>query len=129
MGVELPGPLRRRVRSLLVACDGQGEAGRAERARCRRGLQRWASEPGLDTWLWRVPQGDAERLWSALDARARELREAGSADTLEQARGDALAEALGAAITTTVSIVVTVPTAEPATPLGDAGSATAIGKT
>ena len=127
VGVELPGPLRRRVRSLLVACDGQGEAGRAERARCRRGLQRWASEPGLDTWLWRVPQGDAERLWSALDARARELREAGSADTLEQARGDALAEALGAAITTTVSIVVTVPTAEPATPLGDAGSATAIG--
>ena len=54
-------------------------------------------------------------------------REAGSADTLEQARGDALAEALGAAITTTVSIVVTVPTAEPATPLGDVGSATAIG--
>jgi hypothetical protein len=122
VGVELPGPLRRRVRSLLVACDGQGEAGRAERARCRRGLQRWASEPGLDTWLWRVPQADSERLWSALDARARELRAAGSADTLEQARGDALTEELGKTIITTVSIVVTVPTGSAATTVGGTDS-------
>jgi hypothetical protein len=122
VGVELPGPLRRRVRSLLVACDGQGEAGRAERARCRRGVQRWASEPGLDTWLWRVPQADSERLWSALDARARELRAAGSADTLEQARGDALTEELGKTIITTVSIVVTVPTGSAATTVGGTDS-------
>lgn len=123
---ELPGPLRRRVRALRVACDGVGEAGRAEQARQRRGLQRWAGEPGLDTWLWRLPQQQSESLWSGVDARARELRAAGAAHTLEQARGDALEELLAGQVTANVSVVITVPCVVPAEGVVQQGGASGV---
>lgn len=125
VGVELAGPLRRRVRQVVAALDDEGVAERAASARQQRRVQRWASGDGMDTWQWRVPAAQSLTAWEALEARARTLHAEGETETLDQARSDAMFAMLLGGSAGSWRVVISVPAAAAgaAGPAGAAGHA------
>ncbi len=70
--------LRRRSRRLLARISPDLLRQRAERARSRTGLRRWAAEPGIDEWHGTFPSEDAASAWAAIDQLAHDLVAAGT---------------------------------------------------
>lgn len=106
--VQSAGPLRRRVATTLARIDGAVTEARRERELARRGLTRRVESSGLDRWDGVYPVEQARLAWEAVDARAREILDAGEADGLAQARADAHLQLLLAQVTATIHLHPTV---------------------
>lgn len=119
-----PGRLRAAVRREALLADPASMAERAERARPRRRVARWVSEPGMDQWSWLVPAEQSIAAWAAMDQRAQALRSSGAADTLDQARSDALFELITSGVRLSLKLVVAT-SAGALSDLGDAGTGAA----
>ena len=103
--------LRRRCRRLLARISPDLLRQRAELARSRTGLRRWAAEPGIDEWHGTFPSEDAASAWAAIDHLAHDLVAAGTCSSIEQARGKALTDLVTGNATVEVQVVLTVPAA------------------
>lgn len=106
---ETAGPLRRRTRSALNRLAPEVLAARVTAERARRGLHRSTEACGLDHWEAWLPVESSRPAWAAVTERAQERLRAGEADTLAQARADALLDLVLGRATGTWSLQVTVP--------------------
>jgi hypothetical protein len=84
------GPLRRLVAATAARLAPDAVAAEADRASERRSLTRRHGEHGLDQWRADVLAEQSSTAWAAVTERARQLVRDGHADTLTQARADAL---------------------------------------
>lgn len=106
---ETAGPLRRRVRRLLPP---EVLAARAAGERERRGLHRSTASLGVDHWAAWLPVETSRPAWAAVTTLAQDYLRAGRAETLAQARADALGDLVLGRATTTVVLHPTVPLEE-----------------
>ena len=86
------GPLRRFVARTVARLFPEAVADEAERARERRGLTRVTGEHGTDQWRAELAVEQSRLAWSAVTERARQLVRDGEADSLTQARADAMTQ-------------------------------------
>ncbi|MBM6405574.1 hypothetical protein JQN72_15115 [Phycicoccus sp. CSK15P-2] len=108
--------LRRRARRMLARISPDLVRKRAERARSESRLERWASEPGVDTWHGTFPSEEACRAWAAVDALAQRYVADGVCAHVDRARAKALTDLVEGSATVDVSVVLTTPagyTSEP----------------
>jgi hypothetical protein len=101
--------LRRRCRRMLARVSPDLLRQRARRARSECRLERWASEPGVDTWHGTFPSEEAVRAWAALDALAHRYVADGVCDRIDRARAKALTDLVTGNATITTELVLTVP--------------------
>ncbi len=129
---ETAGPLRRRTRKVLGALAPEVLAARVARAQERRGLHRCTEPDGLDHWQAWLPAQGARPAWAAVTELAQSYLREGRADTLAQARADALLDLLLGRACGSYAFHVTVPVsalaqtadaAQPGSPESAAGSA------
>ncbi len=104
-----------RCRAILGRIDEQLLRDRATRARASRGLFRGFGEPGVEEWRLVLPAEQAGPLWAAVDGPAQQAVRDGAADTIAQARSDALAGLVMQQTTGTWVVHLTTPAAGPAT--------------
>ncbi|PKW27190.1 HNH endonuclease signature motif containing protein [Phycicoccus duodecadis] len=105
--------LRRRTRRILARVSPDLLRQRAVRARAATGLRRWASEPGVDTWMGTFPSEQSAAAWAAVDRLAHDYVRDGRCTTVEQARGQALTDLVCANATVDVRVVLAVPSGTP----------------
>ncbi|WP_404386587.1 HNH endonuclease [Knoellia locipacati] len=86
------GPLRRFVARTVARLFPEAVADDAEKARERRGLTRVTGEHGTDQWRAELEVEKSRLAWSAVTERARQLVRDGHADSLTQARADAMTQ-------------------------------------
>ena len=87
-----PGPLRRFVARTAAEVDPDAVAQEAEDERERRGLTRRTGAHGTDHGRGDFNVEHARGAWDAVTARAKQLVRDGQAETLQQARADAMME-------------------------------------
>jgi hypothetical protein len=110
LGKEPPAALRRRVRQVLGAVDGDLLRARAATARSARSLRRWpGEEPGVDTWLGSFPVEQARSGWAVIDGLARQYVRDGRASRVDEARADALMDLIHSRATGTFTVQLAVP--------------------
>ena len=109
--------LRRRCRRLLARVSPDLLRQRARRARAGSRLERWASEPWVDTWHGTFPSEEAALAWAAVDALAQRYVADGTCATVDRARARALTDLVTGNADVSAEIVLTVPhpDAEPGT--------------
>jgi hypothetical protein len=109
--------LRRRCRRLLARVSPDLLRQRARRARAGSRLERWASEPGVDTWHGTFPSEEAALAWAAVDALAQRYVADGTCATVDRARARALTDLVTGNADVSADVVLTVPhpDAEPGT--------------
>ncbi|KRE62272.1 HNH endonuclease signature motif containing protein [Nostocoides sp. Soil756] len=105
--------LRRRTRRILARVSPDLLRQRAVRARAATGLRRWASEPGVDTWMGTFPSEQSAAAWAAVDRLAHDYVRGGRCTTIEQARGQALTDLVCSNATVDVRVVLAVPAGAP----------------
>lgn len=103
--------LAEQARRTLCRIDATLLRARAERARAARGLTRGLGEPGMEHWRLDLPAELAGPLWAALDVPAQRLVREGGADTIAQARLDALLALTHGRLVGRFDVVLTVPSA------------------
>ena len=86
------GPLRRFVARTAAQVDPEAVAKEADDERERRGLTRRTGTQGTDHWRGDFRVEHARGAWAAVTERARQLVRDGLAETLQQARADAMME-------------------------------------
>jgi hypothetical protein len=111
--------LRRRCRRVLARVSPELLRERARRARSESRLERWASEPGVDTWHGTFPSEEAARAWAAVDALAQRYVADGTCERIDRARAKALTDLVEGNATVDVRVLLTVP----ASSLGSAPAA------
>ncbi|MFW5472982.1 DUF222 domain-containing protein [Knoellia sp. CPCC 206450] len=84
------GPLRRLAARTVARLFPETVADEAERVRARRTLTRVTGEHGVDTWRGDVLVEQSRPAWAAVTELARRLVREGHADSLAQARSDAM---------------------------------------
>jgi hypothetical protein len=84
---------------------------RAVVARSESRLERWASEPGVDTWHGTFPSEEAARAWAAVDGLAQRYVADGVCATIDRARARALTDLVTGNATVEVQVSLTVPAA------------------
>jgi hypothetical protein len=95
--------LARRIGRTTCTVDPAGADERAEAARARRGVSRWAEPEGQACLQIRGPAAEVEAIYQALDARGRRMRREAAATTaplgtLDQWRFDAAAAVASAVL-------------------------------
>ncbi len=108
-GVETGPQLRRRVRRMLARVSPDLVRQRARRARAESRLERWAGEPGVDTWHGTFPSEEAAVAWAAVDALAQRYVDDGTCERVDRARAKALTDLVTGNATVEVAVVLTVP--------------------
>jgi hypothetical protein len=106
---DTAGPLRRRARKLLGSLAPEVLEARVREARTRRGLHRSTEPDGLDHWEAWLPVESARPAWTIVTQLAQDHLRAGRAETLAQARADALCELLVGDARGSYAFHVTVP--------------------
>ncbi len=101
--------LRRRCRRMLARVCPDLLSQRIRRARSESRLERWASEPGVDTWHGTFPSEEAARAWAAVDALAQQYVADGTCQSVDRARAKALTDLVTGNATVTTELVLTVP--------------------
>ncbi|WP_245889432.1 DUF222 domain-containing protein, partial [Knoellia remsis] len=109
------GPLRTRVATIAAQVDPDAVAAHVNDTRSRRGLTRRTGSDGTDHWRADLLTEHARPAWAAVTERALQIRRDGDADTMEQARADALTQLILEHSDVTVVIHAT-RAAEPTTP-------------
>ncbi|GGB78225.1 hypothetical protein N798_03195 [Knoellia flava TL1] len=84
------GPLRRLAARTVARFFPGSVAAEADRVRARRALTRVTGEHGVDTWRGDVLVEQSRPAWAAVTELARRLVREGVADSLAQARSDAM---------------------------------------
>ena len=84
------GPLRRLAARTVARLFPETVAAEAERVRERRALTRVTGEHGVDTWRGELLVEQSRPAWAAVTELARRLVREGHADSLAQARSDAM---------------------------------------
>ena len=103
------GRLVRRVAAAVLALDPALAVARQAEVARERAFTRWSERLGQDTWRVVLPSDRAASAFVAIDALARRLRAAGEAETLDQARADALVRLVLGQATVTYSVDLMVP--------------------
>jgi hypothetical protein len=101
--------LRRRCRRVVARVSPDLLRQRAVRARAESRLERWASEPGVDTWHGTFPSEEAARAWAAVDALAQRYVVQGVCPSIGRARAKALTDLVEGAATIETVVTVVVP--------------------
>jgi hypothetical protein len=101
--------LRRRCRRLLARISPDLLRQRARRARAGSRLERWATEPGVDTWHGTFPSEEAALAWAAVDALAQRYVADGTCATVDRARAKALTDLVTGNADVSAEVVLTVP--------------------
>ncbi|MBR7743324.1 HNH endonuclease [Phycicoccus sp. BSK3Z-2] len=116
LGVEDGPRLRRRVRRMLARISPDLLRQRAVRARSESRLERWAGEPGVDTWHGTFPSEEALVAWAAIDDLAQRYVADGTCSRVDRARAKALTDLVTGAATVDVDVRLTVPAEAGASP-------------
>jgi hypothetical protein len=96
-----PSRLRERLRRAVIAADPDGAERRAQRARAARTLSTAWQPDGMCDLIAHLPAADAAVITTAVDAAARQLRDApDETRTLDQLRADCLVAPFAAALAT-----------------------------
>lgn len=103
------GRLVRRVAAAVLALDPALAVARQAEVARERAFTRWSERLGQDTWRVVLPSDRAASAFVAIDALARRLQAAGEAETLDQARADALVRLVLGQATVTYSLDLMVP--------------------
>ncbi len=106
---ETAAPLRRRTRRLLAERAPQVLAARAASERDRRGLHRSTAALGVEHWAAWLPVEASRPAWAAVTTLAQDYLRAGQADTLAQARADAMLDLILGQATASFVLHPTVP--------------------
>lgn len=109
LATETGPQLRRRCRRLLARVSPDLLRQRARRARAGSRLERWASEPGVDTWHGTFPSEEAALAWAAVDALAQRYVADGTCATVDRARARALTDLVTGSADVSAEVVLTVP--------------------
>lgn len=109
LGVIPPSRLRSTIAEAVAAAAPEQAVRELETTSEERSLRRSHDRSGGQTWTAVLPNGDGDIVWAAIDAVARTYQRQGTADTLDQARADALLALARESIDATLVLTLAVP--------------------